>query len=85
MNKVKKYRKRPVIIEAIKTTDYNHSKIIEFCPDIKFTEDDGAIYKYIIPTKEGDMICNIGDYIIKGVEGEFYPCKPEIFKKHMKK
>jgi hypothetical protein len=39
---------------------------------------DGGI---IISTLEGDMIANTGDYIIKGVNGEFYPCKPDIFKK----
>ena len=33
----------------------------------------------IIPTLEGNMIANVGDYIIRGVKGEFYPCKPDIF------
>lgn len=35
--------------------------------------------KAVIETLEGEMMASIGDYIIKGVEGEFYPCKPEIF------
>lgn len=35
----------------------------------------------IIPTLEGNMKATIGDYIIKGINGEFYPCKPDIFKK----
>jgi hypothetical protein len=33
----------------------------------------------LIPTLEGDMKCSKGDYVIKGVKGEFYPCKPDIF------
>ncbi len=33
----------------------------------------------VIPTLEGDMIVSLGDYVIKGIEGEFYPCKPDIF------
>ena len=44
----------------------------------------GSCYVYfkdIIPTLEGDMYASLGDYIIKGVNGEFYPCKPSIFAK----
>lgn len=41
-------------------------------------KDKGGFY---IPTLEGDMKANIGDYIIKGINGEFYPCKPDIFDK----
>lgn len=43
---------------------------------IGFTPPDGKAY---IPTLEGDMAANPGDWIIKGVKGEFYPCKPDIF------
>lgn len=39
----------------------------------------------IIPTLEGDMEASLGDYIIKGVNGEFYPCKPDIFEKTYEK
>ena len=35
----------------------------------------------VIPTLEGNMIASLGDYVIKGVNGEFYPCKPDIFEK----
>ena len=41
-------------------------------------KDKGGFY---IPTLEGNMKANIGDYIIKGINGEFYPCKPDIFDK----
>lgn len=55
---VRRYRKRPVVIEAYQT-------------DIEFD----------IQTLEGVMHANIGDYIITGVNGEVYPCKPDIFEK----
>lgn len=40
---------------------------------------------FYIPTLEGNMKANIGDYIIKGINGEFYPCKPDIFDKTYEK
>lgn len=46
--------------------------------EIKGSISEGSA-KLIIPTLEGDMKASLGDYIIKGVQGEFYPCKPEIF------
>ena len=71
----KKYRKKPVIIEAIQWNGENLSEID------KFTQ--GKVKKHesvlIIPTLEGDMYVSLNDYIIKGVKGEFYPCKPNIF------
>lgn len=74
----KKYRKKPVIIEAIKWTGNNISDII------KFTKNDSKIVSIYgkdltIKTLEGTMKADCGDYIIKGVKGEFYPCKPDIF------
>lgn len=56
--KIKKYRKKPVIIEAFQTDR-----------------------KMIIHTLEGDMKANASDYIITGLRGEKYPCKPDIFEK----
>lgn len=56
--KIKKYRKKPVIIEAFQTDR-----------------------KMIIHTLEGDMKANVGDYVITGLRGEKYPCKPDIFEK----
>lgn len=58
MYNVKKYRKRPVVVEAYQT--------------------DKVMY---IDTLEGVMKADVGDYIITGVNGEKYPCKPDIFKK----
>lgn len=58
MNKVQKYQKKPVVIEAYKTDT-----------------------PLIIHTLEGDMKADIGDYVITGLRGEKYPCKPDIFEK----
>lgn len=77
-----KYRKKPIVIEAIQFTGANH-----LLPKTEFMAGSGAYTKYeegkmsviIIPTLEGDMVASAGDWIIKGVKGEFYPCKPDIF------
>lgn len=72
------YRKRPVVIEAIKlkfSTD-SQDEIIQWSNNTTQKGLDGGLK---IPTLEGIMIANTGDYIIKGVKGEFYPCKPDIF------
>ena len=76
-NMVKKYRKKPVIIEAIQWDDKNLSKIDKFMGGIVEIK----VTTLVIHTLEGDMEASIGDYIIKGVNGEFYPCKPDIFAK----
>lgn len=74
---IKKFRKKPVIIEAIQWNDENLSEIDEFIKnEVKNHES-----VLIIPTLEGDMYASLNDYIIKGVNGEFYPCKPDIFAK----
>ena len=68
-----KYRKRPVVVEAIQYVDGNLSEVMKFCKDTLFTD-----HLYIC-TLEGNMRVSKGDYIIKGVHSEFYPCKPDIF------
>lgn len=77
-----KYRKKPVEIEAIQFEDTPEriSEIAEFVgADICVNYNDPE-HPYIpIDTLEGTMKANVGDYIIKGVKGEFYPCKPDIF------
>lgn len=75
-----KFRKKPVVIEAEKLefTITSQEKCIEFTGAKARKGLDGGL---IIPTLEGNMIANTGDWIIKGVNGEFYPCKPDIFEK----
>lgn len=69
-----KYRKKPVTIEAVRWTGDNRKEIHDFCSDAYTV--DCSLY---IKTLEGVHIARAGDYIIKGVHGEFYPCKPDIF------
>ena len=86
-----KFRKKPVVIEAIRWTGDNLDEVIKFTgkhPSFNnwfanFDEyaakvaEDGGVFK--IFTLEGVMRAVPGDWIIRGVHGEHYPCKPEIF------
>lgn len=76
---IKKYKKKPVVIEAIKYDGTHESfcEIQEWCSTIDVTPYRDR--KLRIPTLEGFHDASIGDWIIKGVKGEFYPCKPDIF------
>lgn len=71
-----KYIKKPVIIEAIQFDGYNVEEIKSFCGDNCIT---GFLDKVIIKTLRGNIDANIGDYVVKGDRGDFYPCKPDIF------
>lgn len=77
-----KYIKKPVIIEAVKYDGTNKVEIQDF---MNRYLDDTKDKQLKIETLEGVMLANVGDYIIKGINGEFYPCKPDIFKKTYKK
>ena len=75
-----KYRKKPVEIEAIQWTGDNRDEIWKFCSMAYFNTDVATgDLSLMIQTLEGSMQASIGDYIIKGVKDEFYPCKPDIF------
>lgn len=84
-----KFRKKPVIIEAIQFTGINHREILSFIyPALSEDALHGAEIMnlpIIIETLEGSMTATTGDWIIKGVKGEFYPCKPDIFKQTYEK
>ncbi len=78
---MKKYRKLPVVIEAVQITDStfdaphpnpDHISGVVYNPRLRIVE---------IHTIEGVMVAQIGDWIIRGVNGELYPCKPDIFEK----
>lgn len=72
-----KFRKKPVVIEAVQWLGYNFDEIREFAGDgFKSFPMSSDI---CIETLEGNMFANSKDWIIKGVKGEFYPCKPDIF------
>lgn len=83
-----KYRKKPVEIEAIQWDGLNLSEIKSFVGDsLQYEVNDAAYQAGVAPpvinmcihTLEGDMEVSKGDFVIRGVHGEFYPCKPDIF------
>lgn len=78
-----KFRKKPVVIEAIQ---YKNLTDVALMSDIwgeAFDQVNGKVdnfsYDLTIKTLEGNIQASVGDYIIKGIKGEFYPCKPDIF------
>ena len=77
------YRKKPVVIEAVQLKDLEIRTLMALQHfaglgnDKLLAVSDGVL----ISTLEGNMKASIGDFIIKGVNGEFYPCKPDIFEK----
>ena len=75
---VKKYVKKPIVIEAIQYTGENTEDVVNFITDRHCTILNDK--RILINTLEGNIEASPNDYIIKGVQGEFYPCKPDIFK-----
>lgn len=72
-----KYTKKPVTIEAHCFERIQQgSKLAEWCNGSNEAKPD----EIQIPTLEGTMTAKLGDFIIKGVKGEFYPCKPDVFR-----
>ena len=76
---IRKYRKKPVVIQALEYLG---------CADLPIAKEflRGTVAQYdpnddsiVVPTLEGNMKAMPGDFIIRGVKGEFYPCKPDIF------
>ena len=91
-----KYRKKPLIVEAIRwngnTALSEVEKFMGYCPNVKLFSESAYVagvapplFTVLISTKEGTMEASPGDWIIKGVHGEFYPCKPDIFEKTYEK
>lgn len=77
---VQQFRKKPIVIEAIQWDGKNFPEILKWS--------DGQVQQAVHPphysdllvhTLEGAMTAGLGDYIIKGIKGEFYPCKPGVF------
>lgn len=72
------YRKRPVIVQAWQFREDNIDQIRQWITDHGGTSTiDAGVFR--IETLEGPMAANPGDWVIQGVKGEFYPCKPDIF------
>ena len=73
-----KFRKKPVIVEAVQFLPMTIDLVEKFVGGDLGKNENGDT---VIVTLEGAMICSVGDFIIKGVNGEFYPCKPDVFEK----
>ena len=84
------YNKKPIIVEAVKWSGGNHREMWNFLTgkvddyisssgDNFYIDHGKVVGGLVIKTLDGEHIANIGDYIIKGIKGEFYPCKPDIF------
>lgn len=72
---MKNYTKKPITIQAFQFTGSNSAEINQWANSQFKTTEAGLI----IPTLEGDHTATPGDYIIQGIKGEYYPCKPDIF------
>lgn len=81
-----KFRKKPVVIEAVRWLGHNLDEVKAFSPggdcywngSLPVAPESGVL---IVRTLEGQLAASFGDWIIRGVNGEFYPCKPDIFAK----
>ena len=89
---IKKYCKKPVAVDAARFTLPNAQALVrwigEYTARLNLESDEAwklgkapPVFSLTIHTLEGDITAMPGDYIIKGVNGEFYPCKPDIFEK----
>lgn len=80
-----KYKKKPVVVEACRFNGFDQECFSERPQWLEAAIMNGTIThtmgKLVIDTLECQMLCDVGDYIIQGVNGELYPCKPYIFEK----
>lgn len=82
-----RFRKKPVVVEARQWTGENFDDLFAWgSPDggvataaIVWSGGGGDPTKLAVATLEGTMVATVGDWIIRGIKGEFYPCKPDIF------
>jgi hypothetical protein len=85
---VKKFRKKPVVIEAIQYDGSNGQEIAAWASEgrhplsnqmVRYIQEAPGMYSLRVLTLEGELYARLDDWIIRGVKGEFYPCKPDIF------
>lgn len=72
---VKTYIKKPTTVQALEYVENEEQKVLDFAKGSMLTE-----FGIYIPTLEGKMLARPGDFIIRVAEGEYYPCKPSVFK-----
>lgn len=80
-SQARRYKKKPVEISAMEYKTLQDAEPIVRWMGGGTIEMDSRDGKIVIHTLEGDMTASLGDFIIQGVQGEFYPCKPDIFEK----
>ena len=73
---VRQYRKKPIVINAVQFTD-NADEIVDWAEGAISKAEYPAVLK--IETLEGNVLAHVGDWVIKGIGEEFYPCAPDIF------
>jgi hypothetical protein len=87
-----KFRKKPIVIEAMIWDGSDHRSMYEFlgggdkefmnpCGENFYIDHSKVTGGLMLKTLEGEHKASIGDYVIKGISGEYYPCKPDIFEK----
>ena len=76
---MKKFQPRAVIIRAMQFTGENYQEILDMVPNSSVAYDENNVICLFINTLEGRMKANLNDWIIEGLRGEYYPCKPDIF------
>ncbi|MFK8851313.1 hypothetical protein [Streptomyces sp. Ac-502] len=77
-----KFRKKPIVIEALRIDMQDHdaaTALIAWCGGHDYSSTEHGMLVIAVPTLEGTMYAADGDWIVKGVKGEFYPVKPDIF------
>ena len=77
-----KYRKKPVVVDAMQLPPIDEDvtpALLDFLHGMSETWESERGGYLVIHTMEGDMTAKPGDWIIKGVKGEYYPCKPDVF------
>ena len=80
-----RFRKKPIVIEAMQLTEDNRHEVGKWCggrivQEAKASDPTDVYLGIDIPTLEGTMRANLGDWVIKGIQGEFYPCRDDIFR-----
>jgi len=80
---IRRYTKKPIPIQAVQWNGTNTGELLKFSRDIRFVYHEGnennVATELYVHTLEGDLYAKLGDYIIKGIKGEVYPCAREIF------
>ena len=76
-----RYRKKPIVIDAVQFTEENRDEWLALIDTHRvWSKEDGSLDYAIVPTLEGDHRASPGDWIIRGIKGEIYPCREDIFR-----